>query len=71
MAVTGYIIWLVIGLVQVTAVYEGLTIWLGWSGILAIPACLILGGFPLLGSILGMICAMHYGVGVGVGQWRS
>ena len=59
MAATGYIIWLVIGLVQVAAVYEGLTSWLGWSGFLAVPACLMLGGFPILGNILGMVCAMH------------
>jgi hypothetical protein len=47
------------GLIQLVAIYDFLHGYWGWMSILSLAAAVILGYFPLVGSICGMIGAMH------------
>jgi hypothetical protein len=58
MQAVGFIVFLVVGLIQVAATIAGLTDWLGLHWIFAVPLALILGYLPLVGAIFGMIGAV-------------
>lgn len=56
----GFVFWLLyvaVGLVQLSATYDGLRYWLGWHWLVLAPLAFIVGYIPLLGSIAGMVGA--------------
>ncbi len=57
LAVIGALIFLVMGIFQWMATYDGLVHWVGLHWLLAGALSLFLGYFPLVGSILGFLGA--------------
>lgn len=53
------------GIVQISAIADGIHAWLGWDGLLAGFLAFILGYFPLIGSICG-VAGAYYAWGWGL-----
>lgn len=53
------------GIVQTLATIDGISVWLGWNGLLAGFLAFILGYFPVIGSICG-VAGAHYAWGWGL-----
>ena len=53
------------GIVQISAIADGINTWLGWDGLLAGFLAFILGYFPLIGSICG-VAGAYYAWGWGL-----
>jgi len=60
MQAVGFILFMIVGLVQVAATLEGIESWLGLPGIVAVPLAIVLGYVPFLGAILGFVGAVKY-----------
>ena len=54
--------WVVLGLMQITAVADGIQHWLGWYWLICWVIAFFVGGWPVVGTILGMVGA-HYAWG--------
>lgn len=59
------IAYLGMGIVQISAIADGIHAWLGWDGLLAGFLAFILGYFPLIGSICG-VAGAYYAWGWGL-----
>jgi hypothetical protein len=59
MGALGAIIYFGLGLLQLAAIMAGLGDWLGLHWIIAGPLALFLAYLPLVGSILGLLGAVH------------
>ncbi|HBV4816879.1 TPA: hypothetical protein MYU56_003548 [Klebsiella pneumoniae] len=58
MQAIGFIVYIVVGIFQLTAIMAGLESWWGLHWIIAAPIAFIISYIPLVGSIVGMIGAM-------------
>lgn len=52
-----WILYVVVGLVQINATYAGLKYWLGWHWLVLGPLAFIVGYIPLVGSLSGVVGA--------------
>lgn len=58
MQAIGFIVYIVVGLFQLSAIMAGLESWWGVHWIISAPIAFIVSYIPLIGSIVGMVGAM-------------